>query len=138
MSVRGAIVAAATVAIMVVLHFDEAEAAAINYVVGNEKGVTSVYGWTANSPSVDYYPSSFDLNRGDTLQFIYNKDVHNVVGVGQNRYDTCNGSKGTEYTGGNNTIMLKPGMNYFICTKPGNSTGNMCKAYTMKIKVNAN
>ncbi|KAL3626237.1 hypothetical protein CASFOL_029786 [Castilleja foliolosa] len=137
MSGKGALdVAAAMVAIMLVLHFDMANSK--NYMVGNKDGVTSAYGWTAKSPAATYYPSGIGLRTGDTLQFIYYKEVHNVVGVGPTGYKNCDGSNGRKYKSGNDIIALKQGWNYFICTTRTRKNGNMCHAYAMKIAVNAN
>ncbi|KAL3641340.1 hypothetical protein CASFOL_016308 [Castilleja foliolosa] len=134
MSVRGALVVVAMVAMMLVLHFDEAKAT--NYVVGKKD---DFYGWTAISYSSSYYPSGATLRTGDTLQFIYVKDIHNVVGVGKTWYQNCDDSNGRKYKSGNDTIPLKQGWNYFICTTKIRTTNeNMCSKYNMKIAVKAN
>ncbi|KAL3641338.1 hypothetical protein CASFOL_016306 [Castilleja foliolosa] len=134
MSVRGALVVAAMVAIMMVLHFDEAKAT--NYKVGKQD---DSYGWTAISYSSSYYPSGATLRTGDTLQFIYVKNIHNVVRLGKTGYENCDDSiGGWKYTTGNDTIPLRRGWNYFICTtKISNTNENMCSKYNMKIAVNA-
>ncbi|KAL3613752.1 hypothetical protein CASFOL_041826 [Castilleja foliolosa] len=130
------VVAAAMVAIMqLVLHFDMAKGSK-NYVSTNMCQATA---GPSNRLLINYYPSGRTLHTGDTLQFIYDMNTHNVVGVGRMGYRWCDGGKGKEYNSGNDTIKLINGMNYFICTKlittPGNQ--NMCDGYQMKIAVHA-
>ncbi|XP_047329893.1 basic blue protein-like [Impatiens glandulifera] len=92
-------------------------ACATTHMVGEENG------WAFD---VVDWPKGKSFQAGDVLAFNYNPMYHNVVGVNQDEYDTCNPSIGSKlYTSGNELITLVKGPNYFICSFPGHCESNM-------------
>ena len=48
-----------------------------------------------------------------------------MVVVDKHGYETCNGEGAFEYNSGDDTVPLKEGENYFMCTKRGCCENNM-------------
>ncbi|XP_044491096.1 basic blue protein-like [Mangifera indica] len=91
---------------------------AATFVVGDAAG------WTFN---VAAWPNGKHFKAGDQLVFKYDPNVHNVVAVNRNGYDSCAilPPNAPEFTSGHDQIKLKAGPNYFICGVPGHCEGGM-------------
>ncbi|XP_019238577.1 PREDICTED: basic blue protein-like [Nicotiana attenuata] len=80
---------------------------------------------------VSNWPNGKNFKVGDVLVFNYPKNVHSVVIVNKENYDSCTPS-GKTLTSGNDKVTLGKGTSYFICGKPTH-----CQ-FDQKIAVTAN
>ncbi|KAF9688379.1 hypothetical protein SADUNF_Sadunf02G0191300 [Salix dunnii] len=115
------VLASALLVITISLQFKTTQAA--NFTVGDTSG------WTFNTQS---WADGKRFKAGDMLIFNYDPSLHDVATVDANGYDSCAASpSSTIYTSGKDTIKLKKGQNYFICSIPSHCD------WGLKIAVNA-
>lgn len=81
--------------------------------------------WTKEN-SRRWFPIGTIFYDGDSLEFVFNQTNYNVVVVDKLAFETCKAPEGAfEYNSGDDTVPLKKGENYFICTKRGCCENNM-------------
>ncbi|KAK6805349.1 hypothetical protein RDI58_003134 [Solanum bulbocastanum] len=66
--------------------------------------------------SMNGWPNGKTFKTGDVIEFKYTVNVHNVVKVSKEEYDSCKTSGGQVYNSGDDKIPLEKGTSYFICT----------------------
>ncbi|CAK9226403.1 unnamed protein product, partial [Sphagnum troendelagicum] len=62
---------------------------------------------------------------GDSIEFLYNAEVHNVVKVSNQQYDDCSTNAEPVADGATVFRLNQPGMYFFICTYPGHCVAGM-------------
>ncbi|KAF3434861.1 hypothetical protein FNV43_RR21948 [Rhamnella rubrinervis] len=103
---------------------------------GAEHHVGDSAGWTNKGVSYDHWAYSKIFQVGDTLVFTYKKQMHNVMQVSREAFETCNSSVSpiAVYNSSSDSIPLQtPGDWYFICGVPGHCQAGM----RLAIKVSA-
>ncbi|PKA52526.1 Mavicyanin [Apostasia shenzhenica] len=111
-----ALTAVAAVAAVAMAAIVPISSAATVYTVGDS------IGWTIlNNPNYTAWALGKTFYVGDTLDFKYNKQYHNVLEVRQSDYAACkNGSALSEFTSGNDSVVIDTaGHHYYICGVPG-------------------
>ncbi|KAI5599761.1 hypothetical protein POPTR_002G241500v4 [Populus trichocarpa] len=117
------VVLASTLLVILSLQFKIAIAKAATFTVGDTSG------WTFNIQS---WTDGKKFKAGDSLIFNYDPSLHDVATVDVDGYDGCTLSPSSStYTSGKDTIKLKEGQNYFICSLPSHCD------WGLKIAVNA-
>ncbi|GKA68916.1 5-methyltetrahydropteroyltriglutamate--homocysteine methyltransferase-like protein [Tanacetum coccineum] len=109
------------------LHALATTTTATNYVVGDDCG------WTTGT---DYQAWADDkaFQVGDSLEFIYPKDTHNVYAVTSAAFDDCSTTATPNYyfdTGDDLLGFAEAGTYYFICGVPGH-----CSDLNQKFSIN--
>ncbi|KAL4197447.1 hypothetical protein AMTRI_Chr04g251260 [Amborella trichopoda] len=81
---------------------------ATTYTVGDNGG------WTFG---VSDWPKGKKFVAGDVLVFKYPAAAHDVVALNADGYDSCSAPPHSKtYTSGNDSITLKKGANFFLCS----------------------
>jgi hypothetical protein len=63
---------------------------------------------------------------GDSIQFVYNAEAHNVVRVNKQQYDLCNSAGALTHADGATVFNLgRPGRYFFMCSIPGHCEAGM-------------
>ncbi|CAM6021031.1 unnamed protein product [Sphagnum balticum] len=63
---------------------------------------------------------------GDSIQFVYNAEAHNVVRVNKQQYDLCDSAGAVTHTDGATVFNLeRPGRYFFMCSIPGHCQAGM-------------
>eukprot|EP00253_Pinus_taeda_P017082 PITA_17082 len=91
------------------------QVSAVVHNVGDKSGwIIGVLNYTAWAAPIRFHV-------GDSLVFLYNKRVHNVLEVTEEDYDLCTTSRPlASHSDGNTTVILKTaGNHYYICGFPG-------------------
>ncbi|KAH9561695.1 hypothetical protein CY35_05G036800 [Sphagnum magellanicum] len=62
---------------------------------------------------------------GDSIEFLYNAEAHNVVRVNNQQYDDCSTNAQPVADGATVFRLNEPGMYFFMCTVPGHCEAGM-------------
>ncbi|RZC81456.1 hypothetical protein C5167_044029 [Papaver somniferum] len=94
-----------------------------NHIVGGDRG------WRFPSKSsYNIWALHRSFAAGDTLHFKYSRGAHNIVRVDAAGYRKCKVSateSAKAVSSGSDKILLKKGINYFICSLPGHCAAGM-------------
>ncbi|KAH9575832.1 hypothetical protein CY35_01G131600 [Sphagnum magellanicum] len=82
-----------------------------------------------NYPNYQNYFSNWNRGNnyvvGDSIEFVYNAEAHDVVKVSYPEYSECSTSQLPDTSGTTVFPLGQTGMHYFICTIPGHCAAGM-------------
>jgi hypothetical protein len=82
-----------------------------------------------NYPNYQNYFSNWNRGNnyvvGDSIEFVYNAEAHDVVKVSYPEYSQCSTSQLPDTSGTTVFPLGQTGMHYFICTIPGHCAAGM-------------